>query len=253
MADPLTEIQLDNITKRLESQDANATSWFLLSWLPLTPEQIKDVNMVERHFIEKNVGAWSHVELSWRPHPGPGPVSFGAWAGRWPELPHNTNFLKRILHGTKKMIFAPPEGTRGTYIAGHSFSREIYHHMAFYITAEQELNLWKTCIKYHGAGFNTSGYYWSTFWPRQTTYDKFFCSEAVLAVLQESGVLESILPSEGDETLLYMNPGAATPSILYNALAHYGQETSNAYHVVDKQALQGPSGFQFVDDSQDER
>lgn len=253
MSEPLNSVQLRNIRARLEDQDPNRMSYFLLSWLRMTPEDYMEVNAIERPFVKGNIGDWRHLELSWRPHPGPGPVSFGAWAGRWPEQPKNTGWLKRTLYEAKKYFFTPPEGTRGTYIAGHSFSRELYEHRAYYVTAADELKLWNTCCELHGAGFNTVGYYRTSFWPRATTYDKFFCSEAVLAALQLSGVLHSILPQEGDDTVLHMNPGRATPSMLYSMLSQYGEETANPYHIVDHDSLQGPSrGFQFIDDSQDE-
>lgn len=250
MGDPLNDVQMDNIEHRMLS--FTGTSYITLSWLPMLPEDYEEVNMLERPFVRNLVKGQRHVELTFRPYPGPGPVSFAAWAGRWPKQPKGTNIFKRAFYELKKYIFTPPEGTRGTYIAEHSFSRESYEHRSFYIPAEVELELWRTCRKLHGLPFNTAGYYWATIWPRTTSYNEFFCSEAVLAALQISGALDHMLPPESNNAIRTMNPGRATPSLLYDALAEWGEPSANSYHVVDHSRLeQATSSANYVADSRD--
>jgi len=247
MSEPLTQEALDNVQARLEAMNPFETTYFRISWLPISEEALQEVSFIERPIVRDRVGRFRHAEISWPEMVGA--FGFGAWGGRWPKLPDNAGYVARAKRWISKYLFTPPEGTRGTYIASHTYSTDSYEHRSYPCTVGQLLELWKTCRSIHGAGFNTSGYYWATFWPRTTTTDKFFCTEAGVYVLQKSGALAGIIPEDSeDAAILTMNPGSVTPSMLYDYVAPYGSEAMNYNYAVNDDFGQG-TDFVFLGDS----
>ena len=229
MSEFVSDQVMDNIRQILRAQDPDGLTYFRISWLPLTEEDYAEVPWIERPFVKRLAGTQKHAEISWPEIIGP--YGYGAWCGRWPKLPDNAGWLAQAKRFVDRYTKTPPIGARGAGIATHTFSTDRYVHKSFRCTFRDLLELWDVCRETHGTGFNTSGFYWSTIWPKQTTEDAFFCTEACHHVLKESGMLGKIVPLDADEAdILTMNSGAVTPTILWDKLAHYGGDAANYIH-----------------------
>ena len=217
----LSDEQRDIILQNLDRYPPRKCKVRLL-FLPFTPESRID------KMLDSHVGGIRHVEI-WFDAQGPvGAVSFSAYSGSFDPLPDDAGLWDRTKRYLESLVRTPPY-MRGALLTERSFQNNNYKHYCFSINSELEAELFRVCNRFHGCDFNLSGYYRSILpraLQRTTTRDRFFCSEAVLVALQDSGVLDATT-DESCEWLREANPGGVTPADLYNALRPYGIETLN--------------------------
>lgn len=214
-----------------------------LSWLPV-PEN-------DHSYTTRIAGRMRHMELGYIDTVGP--FAFGAWSGRWPKLPDGAWFPRRWARKFQEAFLTPPEGLRGVFLCPRTYTEPDYIHKTYQVPGACLKRLWAVCNDMHGAEFNTAGYYRSVLpgsLARTTTGDRFYCSEAVVAALQDSGALQHMVTEE-DDWICRVNPGSCTPASVYAVLAPYGNTVVNPIHGIDT-SFNAPSPTTFMPNSMDD-